>query len=159
MPTTEQVRAIFASFEEGNAPSFFQHVVDDVDWEVKGRHLYTNNTHGSFIELTRSPLYPAAGTFCPIAGRYKSKAEFHEGTKSLSSTWASPLKLQVRNVICDGHQAVVEMRAIDTECLNGLPFTNEYAWVCEFNDENRIIRIRAYMDTDLVCRAIRENQE
>ncbi|PLB47651.1 hypothetical protein P170DRAFT_476334 [Aspergillus steynii IBT 23096] len=134
MPTTEQVRAIFASFEEGNAPSFFQHVVDDVDWEVKG-------------------------TFCPIAGRYKSKAEFHEGTKSLSSTWASPLKLQVRNVICDGHQAVVEMRAMDTKCWNGLPFTNEYAWVCEFNDQNQIIRIRAYMDTDLVCRAIRENQE
>ncbi|KAG2002689.1 hypothetical protein GB937_009655 [Aspergillus fischeri] len=33
-------------------------------------------------------------------------------------------------------------------CKNELPFTNEYTWVCEFNEENKIIKIRAYMDTN-----------
>lgn len=88
-----------------------------------------------------------AGTFCPISGHYHSKAEFHEGIKALSSTWASPLKLEIQNIICDGRQAAVEMKAVDTKCKNGLPFTNEYTWVCEFNDQNKIVKIRAYMDT------------
>ncbi|KAJ5660678.1 uncharacterized protein N7484_000050 [Penicillium longicatenatum] len=113
-----------------------------------------------------------AGTFCPIAGHYHSKAEFHEGTKALSSTWASPLKLEVQNIICDGRQAAVELKAVDTKCKNGLPFTNVYTWICVFNEQNKIVKIRAYMDTnilletlltrlnlsDLVVRAIRENQ-
>jgi ketosteroid isomerase-like protein len=90
------------------------------------------------------------GTYCPISGRYDSKAAFHEGTKALSSTWASPLKLKIQNIISDGRQAAVEMKAVDTKCKNGLPFTNEYTWVCEFNDENKIVAIRAYMDTWVV---------
>ncbi|CAI7599752.1 unnamed protein product [Penicillium pancosmium] len=133
MPTAEQVRDIFAPFEKGNAALFFDNISEDVDWQVKG-------------------------TYCPIAGHYHSKGEFHEGTKALSSTWASPLKLQVENIICDGHQAAVEMKAVDTKCKNGLPFTNEYNWVCEFDDKNKIVKIRAYMDTDLVVRAIQENE-
>lgn len=87
------------------------------------------------------------GTYCSIAGHYHSKKEFHDGTKSLSSIWASPLRLVVENIICDGYQAAVEMKAVDTKCKNGLPFTNEYTWVCEFNDQNKIVKIRAYMDT------------
>ncbi|KAJ5833645.1 hypothetical protein N7474_001956 [Penicillium riverlandense] len=133
MPTTEQVRDIFAPLGEGKGPLFFEHIADDVDWQVKG-------------------------TFCPISGHYHSKAAFHEGTKPLSSTWATPLKLEVQNIICDGHQAAVELKAVDTKCKNGLPFTNEYTWVCEFNEQNKIVKMRAYMDTDLVVRAIRENQ-
>lgn len=96
--------------------------------------------------------YPLAklahvGTFCPIAGHYHSKAEFQEGTQALSLTWASPLKLQIENIICDGRQAAVEMKAVDTKCKSGLVFSNEYTWVCEFNDQNKIVKIRAYMDT------------
>ncbi|KAF7177656.1 hypothetical protein CNMCM7691_006017 [Aspergillus felis] len=132
MPTPAEVRAIFEPFERGNAAAFFAHIADDVDWQVKG-------------------------TFCPISGHYRSKDEFHNATKSLSSTWASPLKLQIENIISDGRQAAVELKAVDTMCKNGLQFTNEYTWVCEFNEENKIIKIRAYMDTDLVSRAIREN--
>jgi ketosteroid isomerase-like protein len=37
MPTTEQVRAVFEHFEQGNAAAFFEHVVDNVEWQVKGR--------------------------------------------------------------------------------------------------------------------------
>lgn len=60
------------------------------------------------------------GTYCPISGRYDSKAAFQEGTKTLSSTWASPLKLKIQNIISDGRQAAVEMKAVDTKCKNGI---------------------------------------
>ncbi|KAL4894497.1 hypothetical protein BDV59DRAFT_200841 [Aspergillus ambiguus] len=133
MPTTEQVRAMFAPLERGEGPAFFQNVVDDVDWVLKG-------------------------TFCEVSGHYHSKAEFNAGIKALSATWAGPLKLAVQNVICDGRQAAVELKAVDMVCKNGLPFSNEYTWICEFNDDNKIIKVRAYMDTDLVTRCIRENQ-
>lgn len=87
------------------------------------------------------------GTHCKISGHYKSASEFHKGTAALSSTWATPLKLVVQNIIASGNQAVVELKAVDVKCKNGLAFTNEYAWVLEFNDQNKIVKVRAYMDT------------
>jgi len=88
------------------------------------------------------------GTFCPIAGHYTSAAAFQEGTRALSSTWANPLKLVVQNVISDGGStACIELKAVDVKCKNGLPFTNEYAWICHFNGENKIVKVNAYMDT------------
>ncbi|EAW15550.1 uncharacterized protein NFIA_048880 [Aspergillus fischeri NRRL 181] len=105
-------RAIFEPFKRGNAPAFFEHIADD---ELSVPLLDTTVPRLSFI-----------------IGQ----------SLSAQSTWASPLKLQIENIISDGRQA-----AVDTMCKNELPFTNEYTWVCEFNEENKIIKIRAYMDT------------
>ncbi|KAH7357517.1 hypothetical protein BKA66DRAFT_612629 [Pyrenochaeta sp. MPI-SDFR-AT-0127] len=133
MPSLEKIRAIFDTIGQGNMPGFFAHVDDNVEWTVKG-------------------------TFCPISGQYKSKEAFHNGTKALSSTWATPLKLVVQDIVHDGrNKAAVELKAVDVKCKDGLPFTNEYVWVCHFNDEDRIVRINAFMDTDLVTRAIQQN--
>lgn len=88
------------------------------------------------------------GTFCPIAGSYGSKTAFHAGTKALSSSWATPLKLVVQDIIFDGkNRAAVELKAVDVVCKSGLAFTNEYVWVCHFNDQDKIVKINAYMDT------------
>lgn len=58
------------------------------------------------------------------------------------------MKLVVQDIIFDGHKrAAVEMKAVDMKCKNGLAFTNEYVWVCHFNDENKIVKINAFMDT------------
>ncbi|KAI9375879.1 hypothetical protein BJX61DRAFT_539334 [Aspergillus egyptiacus] len=122
MPATEEVKAMFEPLARAEGPAFFQHVVDDVDWTVKG-------------------------AFCEVSGHYHSKAEFSAGIKALSETWTGPMRLTVQNVICDGRQAAVELKAVDMVCKNGLPFTNEYTWICEFNDENKIVKVRAYMDT------------
>ena len=48
------VGKIFAGLEHGDGAAFFSHVADDVDWIVMGTH--------------------------PLAGHYKSKADFTAGT-------------------------------------------------------------------------------
>lgn len=94
-------------------------------------------------------LYLSAtpGTFFQIAGHYTSKAELARGMSVLNTVWATPLKLVVMHILWDGNHAAVELKAEDTYCKNGLPFTNEYAWICRFNEENKIVEVRAYMDT------------
>ncbi|EEU37578.1 uncharacterized protein NECHADRAFT_87460 [Fusarium vanettenii 77-13-4] len=83
--------------------------------------------------------------------------EFQQGTRPLSSTWAGPLHLVVQNIIVDGNQAAVELKAVDTTTKSGDPFPNEYTWVLGFNDNGKIATVRAYMDTDLVTRVIEKN--
>jgi hypothetical protein len=87
------------------------------------------------------------GAHCQIAGHYKSIEEFQQGTRALSSTWAGPLHLVVQNIIIEGNQAAVELKAVDTKTKNGDPFPNEYTWVLGFNDSGKIATVRAYMDT------------
>ncbi|KAH7137499.1 hypothetical protein B0J13DRAFT_559729 [Dactylonectria estremocensis] len=132
MVTHEHVRTIFEGPGRGDMASFWPHVDPNVDWTVKG-------------------------TFCKISGHYKSAAAFHEGTKLLSSTWDGPLYLVVQNIIVDGNQAAVELKAENTKTKDGKPFPNEYTWILGFNDEGKIVTVRAYMDTDLVTRVIENN--
>ncbi|KAG2002687.1 hypothetical protein GB937_009653 [Aspergillus fischeri] len=77
-------RAIFEPFKRGNAPAFFEHIADDVGWQVKGRRR-TLQAFTCPATLTVGGKTTAIGTFCPIAGHYRSKAEFHNWTKPLSS--------------------------------------------------------------------------
>ncbi|PHH66790.1 hypothetical protein CDD81_5922 [Ophiocordyceps australis] len=132
MPSVEQVHAIFDPLARGDVTAFFQNVDDDVDWTVKG-------------------------TFLQIAGHYKSKSALRSGTHILNSIWATPLKMVVQHVICQESCAIVEMKAHETYCKNGMPFINEYVWICYFNKADKIVQVRAYMDTDLVHRAIALN--
>ncbi|KAJ4319009.1 hypothetical protein N0V94_004146 [Neodidymelliopsis sp. IMI 364377] len=123
MPSLEKIRAIFDLIGSGQTQAFFENIDDDVDWTVKG-------------------------TYCPISGNYKSKQAFHEGTRALSSTWATPLSLVVQDIIHDGaNKAAVELKAVGVECKDGTKFTNEYVWVCHFNDQDKIVKINAFMDT------------
>ncbi|KAL5610553.1 hypothetical protein FOBRF1_006670 [Fusarium oxysporum] len=132
MVTHEHVRDIFSGPSKGDMASFWPHVEPNVDWTVKGAH-------------------------CKIAGHYKSIEEFQQGTRALSSTWAGPLHLVVQNIIIEGNQAAVELKAVDTKIKSGDPFPNEYTWVLGFNDNSKIATVRAYMDTDLVTRVIEKN--
>lgn len=122
MPTPSQIHTIFTSLEQNPSQFFHHHLADDLDWEIKG-------------------------TFCPISRHYTSKSDFLALAKTLDASFASPLNLQVQNILCDGAQAAVELRAVDTRCRNGMPYENEYTWVCEFDGAGRIVRVRAYMDT------------
>jgi hypothetical protein len=53
----------------------------------------------------------------------------------------------VQNVIIEGNQAAVELKAVDVKTKSGDPFPNEYTWVLGFNDSGKIATVRAYMDT------------
>ncbi|KAH7072044.1 hypothetical protein BKA63DRAFT_554909 [Paraphoma chrysanthemicola] len=133
MPSLEKIQAIFELLGQGRKDAFFENIADNVDWTVKG-------------------------TYCPISGHYTSKQAFHDGTHALSSTWATPLKLVVQDIIHDGdNKAAVQLKAVGVECKNGLKFPNEYVWCCTFNSDAKIIKIDAFMDTDLVTRAIQQN--
>ncbi|KAL2820925.1 hypothetical protein BDW59DRAFT_150515 [Aspergillus cavernicola] len=134
LPSKDDIHAIFEPLSRGEILTFFENVADDVDWTVKG-------------------------TFFEMAGHYTSKKDLREKMKVLNAVFATPLKLVVKHILWDGLYAAVELRAEDTYCKNGLPFINEYAWICRFGGQNKIVEVRAYMDTDFVTRAIAQNKE
>ena len=66
------------------------------------------------------------------------------------------MKLQLQSVLVNGDVAAVELKA-DATAKNGLPFKNEYCWVCRFEGE-KIVEVRAYLDSALVKKVLEENE-
>lgn len=125
--TTEDVRRIFAHLESGSGDAFFEHVADEVDWTVEGTH--------------------------PLAGRYRSKADFRAHTFArLNRILPGGTQLHVENVLIDGEAAVVELRSHAT-AVNGMRFDNRYCWVMRLAN-GKIVEVRAYLDSALVQKLI-----
>jgi uncharacterized protein len=126
----EFVRRIFAGLEHGDGAAFFEHVADDVDWTVMGTH--------------------------PLAGHYKSRAEFTAATfAKLGRVLPGGAQLNVNDAFIAGDVAIVELHSRAT-AKNGFRFDNHYCWVCYFRN-NKIIRVRAYLDSAMVARLFAEN--
>ena len=124
------VRKIFAGLEHGDGAAFFAHVADDVDWTVMGTH--------------------------PLAGHYKSKADLTAATfAKLGKVLPGGAQLQVNDLFIAGDVAIVELHSKAT-AKNGFRFDNHYCWVCYFNDD-KITRVRAYLDSAMVARLFAEN--
>jgi ketosteroid isomerase-like protein len=124
------VRKIFAGLEHGDGAAFFAHVADDVDWTVMGTH--------------------------PLAGHYKSKADFVAGTfAKLGKVLPDGTQLNVNDLFIAGDVAIVELHSKAT-AKNGFRFDNHYCWVCYFKDD-KITRVRAYLDSAMVARLFAEN--
>jgi ketosteroid isomerase-like protein len=128
--TSERVREIFKGLENGDGAAFFEQVADDVDWIVMGTH--------------------------PLAGHYRSKQGFVEGTfAKLDQVLRQGAQLQVENLIVKDDQAVVELHSLAT-AKNGMRFDNRYCWVVYFRN-GVIVRVRAYLDSAMVARLFEEN--
>src|SRR4029434_1299397 len=124
------VRRIFAGLEHGDGDAFFEHVADDVDWTVMGTH--------------------------PLAGRYRSKKAFREGTfAKLGKVLPNGTELHVEDLIVKDDAAIVELHSLAT-AKNGMRFDNHYCWVVYFRYEV-IVRVRAYLDSAMVVRLFEEN--
>jgi ketosteroid isomerase-like protein len=124
------IRKIFAGLEHGDGAAFFTHVADDVDWTVMGTH--------------------------PLAGHYHSKADFIAATfDKLGKVLSNGAQLHVENVFVEGDVGIVELHSLAT-AKNGFRFYNRYCWVCYFSNE-RIVRVRAYLDSAMVSRLFAEN--
>jgi len=124
------VRKIFAGLEHGDGAAFFAHVADDVDWTVMGTH--------------------------PLAGHYKSKADFTAATfAKLGKVLPEGAELHVDDLFIAGDVAIVELHSMAT-AKNGFRFDNHYCWICYFRD-NKIVRVRAYLDSAMVARLFVEN--
>ena len=131
MPLDEQyVRKLFKGLESGDGASFFEHVDDKVDWIVEGTH--------------------------PLAGHYRSKADFVAGTfAKLGKVLPQGAQLVVEHVLVKDNDAVVELRSLAI-ARNGFRFDNRYCWVVHFNGAV-IDRVRAYLDSAMVARLFEEN--
>jgi ketosteroid isomerase-like protein len=131
MPLTlSRVRDIFTNLATGNGSEFFSHVADQVDWTVEGTH--------------------------PLAGHYCSKADFLAHTfEKLAKVLPQGTQLQVQHTLVSGDWAVVELRSL-ASAQNGLRFDNRYCWVCRFSAD-KIVEVRAYLDSALVARLFEEN--
>lgn len=126
----QYVRKIFKSLESGSGADFFEHVDNKVDWIVEGTH--------------------------PLAGHYRSKADFIAGTfDKLNKVLPQGAQLVVEHVLVKGSDAVVELHSLST-ARNGFRFDNRYCWVIHFNDKI-IDRVRAYLDSAMVARLFEEN--
>jgi ketosteroid isomerase-like protein len=124
------VRRVFAGLEHGDGAAFFEHIADDVDWTVMGTH--------------------------PLAGHYKSRAEFTAATfAKLGRALPGGAQLNVNDVFIAGDVAIVELHSKAT-AKNGFRFDNHYCWVCYFKN-NKINRVRAYLDSAMVARLFAEN--
>lgn len=122
--TVARVREIFAKLAASPPDAFFEHVADNVSWTVLGTH--------------------------PLAGRYTSKQEFRNATFTrLAQLFDGGLPLFTRSVLVDGDRAAVELYSRVTT-RGGLPFNNEYCWICRFEGE-QIVEVRAYLDSALVA--------
>ncbi len=110
---------------------FFEKVADDVHWTVKGTH--------------------------PLAGEYHGKARFRSRTFArLNRLLKDGVSLDVNHILVDGDEAAVELTARST-AKNGAPFHNTYCWIARFHGE-RIVAVRAYLDSALVQKLIDENE-
>ena len=132
MVSSEYVKSIFSALAKGDSPTFFNSVADDVSWRVTG----TDN---------------------PLSGHYHSKTEFTKATFArLGKVMEGPMKLQLQSVLVEGDVAAVELKA-DATAKNGLPFKNEYCWVCRFEGD-KIVEVRAYLDSALVKKVLEQNE-
>jgi hypothetical protein len=128
--TPNRVSEVFKGLENGDGATFFERVADDVDWTVMGTH--------------------------PLAGHYRSKKAFREGTfAKLSQVLPQGAQLHVEDLIVKGDEAVVELHSLAT-AKNGIRFDNRYCWVVYFRD-GLIVRVRAYLDSAMVARLFEEN--
>jgi hypothetical protein len=105
-------------------------VADNVDWIVEGTH--------------------------PLAGHYRSKKAFIEGTfAKLSQVLPHGAELHLEDLIVKDDEAVVELHSLAT-AKNGMRFDNRYCWVVYFRN-GMIVRVRAYLDSAMVARLFAEN--
>ena len=126
----ERVRQIFGGLEAGDGAAFFQHVADNVDWTVLGTH--------------------------PLAGHYRSKQAFIEGTfAKLNQVLSRGAELYVEHLLVQDDDAGVELKSL-AKAKNGMLFDNRYCWVVHFEGDV-IVHVRAYLDSAMVTRLFQEN--
>ena len=131
MISEQYVKELFDHLKTGETAKFFSKVSDDVNWTVMGTH--------------------------PLSGTYHSKQDFIQATfERLNKVLKEGVVLKVNHILVKNSTAVVEMENLST-ALNGRPFNNTYAWIVKFENE-KIVEVRAYVDSALVQRVLDENE-
>lgn len=97
-----------------------------------------------------------------MSGSFDSKQDFLDATIQVlnKKVLGGPLRMKTTNVVGGGESdwATIEMEAIDAKCKNGMIYDMRYCWVVRFGHNGMIEQVRAYLDTDLLARAIEQNK-
>jgi hypothetical protein len=125
-------RELFATLADpATQADFWENVAEDVDWTVLGTH--------------------------PLAGRYRGREEFRAATfERLAGVLPDGVALEIAHLHNDGDTAIVELEARGTTA-EGAEFANTYCWVCRFEEE-RIVEVRAYLDSMMVAYTLMRNE-
>ena len=137
-PTKSETESLFRNLEDPSTQkNFFARVADDVNWWIVGS--------------------------TPMSGTYHRKQDFQDATLKVlnGKVLGGPLGFRLKHVMLDSESgwATAELEAIDATCRNALPYPMRYCWVVRFGEHSgNIEEVRAYLDTELLTKAIEQNQ-
>jgi ketosteroid isomerase-like protein len=128
----EERRELFGLLKSPDTRArFWERVAADVDWTVEGTH--------------------------PLAGRYRSKADFVSATfERMTAVFQEPATLDLEYLHLAGDCAIAELRFV-ARTKDGGTYDNPACWVCRFDGE-QIVEVRAYLDSAMVAWVLMRNE-
>ena len=104
---------------------------------------------GAFWRLLAEDVQYSVIGSTRASGSYNGRKAFFEGALrpmgALLAVGARPVEY---DIIAEGSRVVLMWSGKGT-MLNGAPYDNSYCWVLDVH-EGRVVRIKAYLDTELV---------
>jgi ketosteroid isomerase-like protein len=98
-----------------------------------------------------------------LGGTYHSVEEFQSKTMArlgLIMDPSTPLRIKVHNIIGGGPDeewCTMEMRN-EGKTKSGMDYNQTYSWCVRWNDEGKIVQVRAYLDSALMRDVIEANE-
>jgi len=133
-PTPVQIREMFTTNGAWDYDAFWSHVSPDFEWRVMGSSV--------------------------VSGTYHGIADFKINSMDrITRAMAGPVKPHVLNVTGGGSQewAALELE-FDGSFKNGTPYHQSYAWFIKFDRAGKVVQVKAYLDTGLIDRGLKENE-
>ncbi|GAB2794043.1 nuclear transport factor 2 family protein [Rhabdobacter roseus] len=120
------ITEIFSELSKGNDEPFLESMSEDMQWNWMGSGAWSKSFVGKPQVL-------------------------NDLWANVRATLKQPYQVIVHRIIADGDYVVVEMTG-QNETTSGIPYKNNYCWVCKLKD-GKICEINEYMDTELVSKA------
>lgn len=128
--TRDLIERYYAALTKGDRETVASLVADDCVW-----------------------LPPATAEVEPVTNGPAIVAELTGGVVKKTFDLSKPFNLEVRSMIVDGEQAVVQQRLTATAKATGADYDNQYCWVYTCRD-GKIVHMEEYADTLLASRAM-----
>jgi ketosteroid isomerase-like protein len=122
------IQRVLSPLAEGDARPFVAALADDVTWTVTGENPWSGAYRGK--TALRSELF---GRVMP---RFKQ-----------------PYRLSIKTIVAEGAWVVVELRGVDNVTNAGVPYQQEYCWICRVAGE-QLKEVREYADTYLASQVL-----
>lgn len=157
-PNKQQIADIFDRLAEADTDGFFQHVDPNVGMPPEQLYITPLQLLLTMIHVEWSVMSQSV-----LGGTYHSAAEFRSKTFSRLGKImdpATPMKLKVHNIIGGGageEWCTVEMKN-EGKSKSGMDYNQTYGWCVKWNEEGKIVQVRAYLDSALLRDVIEANE-